>query len=184
MGTSSRRRAPRCLLPIRGSTPNPGDDGRRVSYDSDSLDSVPCRVLDSAAWSRFDADDSRADRSFAGKSASPRSQLPRSRRSRDSDPSAERKAWIADSASDTGTYRWPQRFLRDTAPPLTKPAPLRLGTFSREWAQSRRETLAERRRLLWERVKDARNGVPPRREVFQPASVRDKSNSESEVSEP
>jgi len=94
MGTSSRRRAPRCLLPIRGSTPNPGDDGRRVSYDSDSLDSVPCRVLDSAAWSRFDADDSRADRSFAAKSASPRSQLPRSRRSRDSDPSAERKAWI------------------------------------------------------------------------------------------
>jgi hypothetical protein len=98
-------------------------------------------------------------------------------------PALSAKLGSADSASKRGTYRRPQRFLRDTAPPLTKPAPLRLGTFSREWAQSRREALAERRRLLWERVKDARNGVPPRREVFQPASVRDKTNSESEVSE-
>ena len=81
------------------------------------------------------------------------------------------------SASQAGGYRRPQRFLRDTAPPLTKPVPLRLGTFSRKWARSGRETLAERRRLLWPRVKDARNGLPRRREVFQPASVRDKTSS-------
>ena len=70
-------------------------------------------------------------------------------------------------------YRRPQRFLRDLAPPLTKPVPLRLGTFSRKWARSGRETLAERRRLLWQRVEDARNDLPRRREVFQPASGRD-----------
>ncbi len=81
------------------------------------------------------------------------------------------------SPSQARGYRRPQRFLRDLAPPLTKPAPLRLGTFSRKWARSGRETLAERRRLLWQRVEDARNGLPHRREVFQPASVRDKTGS-------
>ena len=75
------------------------------------------------------------------------------------------------SPSQARKYRRPQRFLRDTAPPLTKPVPLRLNTFSRKWARSGRETLAERRRLLWQRVEDARNGVPRRREVFQPASA-------------
>ena len=83
------------------------------------------------------------------------------------------------AASQAGGYRRPQRFLRDTAPPLTKPAPLRLNTFSRNWARSGREKLAERRRLLWQRVKDARNGLPRRREVFQPASVQNKPSAEA-----
>ena len=83
------------------------------------------------------------------------------------------------SASQAGGYRRPQRFLRDTAPPLTKPAPLRLSTFSRKWARSGREMLAERRRLLWQRVKDARNGLPRLREVFQPASVQSKTGAEA-----
>ena len=83
------------------------------------------------------------------------------------------------SADQAGAYRRPQRFLRDTAPPLTKPAPLRLNTFSRKWARSGREMLAERRRLLWQRVKDARNGLPRRREVFQPASVQSKTGAEA-----
>ena len=39
--------------------------------------------------------------------------------------------------------------------------------------------LAERRRLLWQRVKDARNGLPRRREVFQPASVQSKTGAEA-----
>ena len=64
-----------------------------------------------------------------------------------------------------------------------KPAPLRPGTFSREWARSGREALAERRLLLWERVKATRNDLLSRREVFQPAGVRDETNSDSEVSE-
>ena len=79
---------------------------------------------------------------------------------------------VPPSAAKAGAYRRPQRFLRDTAPRLTKPTPLRLGNFSRKWARFGRERLAERRRLLWERVKDARNGVPRRREVFQPGGAR------------
>ena len=77
------------------------------------------------------------------------------------------------STSQAAGYRRPQRFLRDTAPPLTKPAPLRLNTFSRKWARSGRQMLAERRRLLWQRVKDVRDSAPSRREVFQPAGIRD-----------
>ena len=79
------------------------------------------------------------------------------------------------SADQAGAYRRPLRFLRDTAPPLTKPAPLRLDT-SRKWTLSGRERLAERRRLPWRRVKDARDGLPRRREVFQPAGVPNKTS--------
>ena len=76
------------------------------------------------------------------------------------------------STGRVGVYQRPQRFLRDTAPRVTKPTPLRLGNFSRKWARSGRERLAERRRLVWVRVKDARNGVPRRREVFRPGGAR------------
>ena len=76
------------------------------------------------------------------------------------------------STGKAGVYRRPQRFLRDTAPRVTKPTPLRLGAFSRKWARSGHERLAERRRLLWVRVNDARNGVPRRREVFRPGGTR------------
>ena len=86
------------------------------------------------------------------------------------------------SASQAGGYRRPQRYLRDTAPPLTKPAPLRLNT-SRKWALSGRERLAGRRRLLWRRVKDARDGLPRRREVFQPAGVQSKTGAEAKPPE-
>ena len=98
-------------------------------------------------------------------------------------PSVTEKQGSTNSPGQAAIYRLPRRFLRDTMPPLKKPAPLRLGTFSRDWARSKREALAERRLLLWERVKAARNGLPSRREVFQPASVRDEINSDSEVSE-
>ena len=76
------------------------------------------------------------------------------------------------STGKAGEYQRPLRFLRDTAPRIMKPTPLRLGNFSRKWARSGRERLAERRRLLWVRVKDARNGVPWRREVFRPGGAR------------
>ncbi len=98
-------------------------------------------------------------------------------------PPVTEKPGSPSSAIHASNYRRPQHFLRDTMPPLTKPAPLRLGTFSREWARSGREALAERRLLLWERVKATRNGLPSRREIFQPASVREETNSDSEVSE-
>ena len=75
------------------------------------------------------------------------------------------------SASPGPRYRRPQRFLRDTAPRVTKPAPLRLGTFSREWERSVSERLAERRRLLWERVRTGRDGLPWRHEVFRPGGA-------------
>ena len=98
-------------------------------------------------------------------------------------PPVTEKPGSTSSARQAAIYRRPQRFLRDTMPPLAKPAPLRLGTFSREWARSGREALAKRRLLLWERVKATRNDLLSRREVFQPAGVRDETNSDSEVSE-
>ena len=76
------------------------------------------------------------------------------------------------STGKAGVYQRPQRFLRDTAPRVTKPTPLRLGAFSRKWARSGRERLAERRRLLWERVRTGRDGLPRRREVFRPGGAR------------